>query len=520
MSYQPLSLQYQTAQCIVEKNIENQILTPACKDYVALLKAGKNYFNTAKLSIILSTPHFQDVLQEYYQKSKTDKQKEIFNVALKKLTEYAVVFSNLAVLELLLEYNTENANLVIDKKNHSLLMYTAHNPTDLEIAKLLLERGANSQACDNQQETVLMHAAQVNNKKLLKLLLQKTNNINALDFMSGSALECATQSNAQENVLYLLKKGATIDDEPLLWPIIRNNIFLIKEFMNRGAKTNASPRYLRTAIRERNLEALQFLCENGANPNLIDMHENTAIIYAAKQPNAIAMLQVLLNHNAAINHQNHKGKTALHKAAKRAYTDTVKFLCEHGADINLKDNAAQLPVDAAIQMAKLPIDIEWLNRIERVVDYLLTVHAKEKTFNYLQSFDKKFSFYVYKKDYVEVPPFLQIKDHTMKIENAWIQFIKAIQTDNVEKVQHYLDTGQSINKIINPSDKLTILHIAATWNSKKIITLALDHNANINLKDNHNQTPLIRARLNNAHEAEELIKQAIRNNILKQLSKN
>jgi hypothetical protein len=45
------------------------------------------------------------------------------------------------------------------------------------------------------------------------------------------------------------------------------------------------------------------------------------------------------------------GLTALHEAARWGWNDVVRFLVEHGADLEAKDNRGMTPVDSAMGKA-------------------------------------------------------------------------------------------------------------------------------------------------------------------------
>ena len=60
------------------------------------------------------------------------------------------------------------------------------------------------------------------------------------------------------------------------------------------------------------------------------------------------MIDTLMkNKECNINHQDSKGETSLHWAAKIGYTDVVRTLLSHGADKNITNAMEQKPVDVA-----------------------------------------------------------------------------------------------------------------------------------------------------------------------------
>jgi len=51
---------------------------------------------------------------------------------------------------------------------------------------------------------------------------------------------------------------------------------------------------------------------------------------------------------ADINGADSQGRTAAHGAAMWGYTDVIRFLGQHGADLNVKDKRGLTPLDAAM----------------------------------------------------------------------------------------------------------------------------------------------------------------------------
>ncbi|MFK7821326.1 MAG: ankyrin repeat domain-containing protein [Planctomycetaceae bacterium] len=64
----------------------------------------------------------------------------------------------------------------------------------------------------------------------------------------------------------------------------------------------------------------------------------------------------LLSHGADVNHQDHKGKTALHRAAKAGFIETMQTLIEHGARIDVLDNDGETALFDAVRSTIRKVD--------------------------------------------------------------------------------------------------------------------------------------------------------------------
>lgn len=83
----------------------------------------------------------------------------------------------------------------------------------------------------------------------------------------------------------------------------------------------------------RNLEkCVEVLLEHGADPDVADHEQYTALHNAICNPDIV---KLLLTKSKNINKQNQEGETALYIASERGLTDSALTLLEYGADPNL-----------------------------------------------------------------------------------------------------------------------------------------------------------------------------------------
>lgn len=94
-------------------------------------------------------------------------------------------------------------------------------------------------------------------------------------------------------------------------------------------------------VRQRNLEAVKFLVQNGANVNhrigspYFDKNEGTTPLMLAAERNALAIANLLLIRQSDVNATNDKGETALMRAARNGHYEMVELLLDAGADKNI-----------------------------------------------------------------------------------------------------------------------------------------------------------------------------------------
>jgi len=118
------------------------------------------------------------------------------------------------------------------------------------------------------------------------------------------------------------------------------------------------------AARSADLEALKLLVAAGADAAHVEPDGlNTVVAVTAgpeippltvvdrerpAEPDAIAALEFLLAHGADIDAPGPDGETALHTAAKRGFTEVIRFLVEQGAELNATDRGGRTPLDYAL----------------------------------------------------------------------------------------------------------------------------------------------------------------------------
>lgn len=127
---------------------------------------------------------------------------------------------------------------------------------------------------------------------------------------------------------------------------IRNNIALINSQDEHGMCP------LHYAARSRNPSLVTILIKNGANPNCLDIYQNTPLFYTFSStcliyPEDLQIAEFLIQNGININAANHLGETFLHKIVFHGNQSFFNLLIKHNANVTTACNDGTTTLMAA-----------------------------------------------------------------------------------------------------------------------------------------------------------------------------
>jgi ankyrin repeat protein len=299
------------------------------------------------------------------------------------------------------------ASLLLDKgakinhqegaKGQTALMWALFE-NHLEMARLLVLRGADIRLRSASGMTPLLFVARQGNVEAARLLLERGAPINEANDAGVTPLLMAVVRGHVDLLKFLLDRGADASTSgagftPLHWVAgtwetsmthdypnadgewgalgglpEERKVEIIKALVSHGADINARvtknpPRFginmfalvkmagatpFWIAAMSTDVEVMRALAAQGANTTLANVDDVTPLMVASGlgrvegdsllfDAPSVAAAQVCLELGADINAQNKMGETALHGAAWFGLDQVARFLVEHGADMALKD---------------------------------------------------------------------------------------------------------------------------------------------------------------------------------------
>ena len=240
-----------------------------------------------------------------------------------------------------------NVNAATTNDGFTALMWASDNG-HLEVVRELCERGANVNAARTDDGyTVLMFASDNGHLEVVRELFERGANVNATRTDNGStALMRASVEGHLEVVKELCRKGAnvnaaTTDDgaTALMWASQKGNVPIITALLDKQARIDDIDKFGRTALmyasKDGNSGAVKFLCEAGANVNVVGAKDGfTALIFACREGH-LEIVKELCRKGADVNAATKKDDfTPLMLACHKGNLEMVKELCRKGAKVN------------------------------------------------------------------------------------------------------------------------------------------------------------------------------------------
>jgi uncharacterized protein len=248
------------------------------------------------------------------------------------------------------------------------LLYAARDGR-LEAARLLVAAEADVKLADPNEITPLLTAILNDHLDVAKFLLDHGANVNTPDFWGRTPLWAAVDVRNMD-LDHGVDKG--VDREPVL--------DFIKLLLDKGANVNARTKeyhpgrrwlyslgdvswvdmtgqtpFLRAALSGDTI-LMHLLLDRGADPNIATLGGTTALMaaagvnwtvaqtYTVSKEALLEAVKICLEHGADVNAVNSMGITAVMGAANRGSDDIIKFLAEKGARLDVKDASGRTPV--------------------------------------------------------------------------------------------------------------------------------------------------------------------------------
>ncbi|NWV13140.1 RN5A ribonuclease, partial [Ptilonorhynchus violaceus] len=230
-------------------------------------------------------------------------------------------------------------------------LHTAVQTGEEALVRLLLDRGACLQARKDNGGTAFTEAGIAGKVDILKLLLERGSHVNEQDYNGFTAFMEAAWYGKEEALRFLFSQGAEVN--------LRRVPSEEKVKLHKGGATA-----LMDACKERRFPAVRMLVlEMGADVNIRDNGDENALIHALKKgsdkkryESAVSIVRFLLEHGVDVQSKDECGKTALILAVEMESPELVTALLEkEEIDIDDADEEGNTALMVAVKKSDYDI---------------------------------------------------------------------------------------------------------------------------------------------------------------------
>uniref|UniRef100_A0A8C1M0G1 Ankyrin 3a n=1 Tax=Cyprinus carpio TaxID=7962 RepID=A0A8C1M0G1_CYPCA len=273
----------------------------------------------------------------------------------------AAHYGNINVATLLL-----NRGAAVDfmARNDITPLHVAAKRGNGNMVKLLLDRGAKIDAKTKDGLTPLHCGARSGHEQVVEMLLDRGAPILSKTKNGLSPLHMATQGDHPNCVQLLLQHNAPVDDvtndylTALHVAAHCGHYKVAKVIVDKKANPNAKALNgftpLHIACKKNRTKVMELLLKHGASLQAVTESGLTPIHVAAFMGHENIVKQ-LTHHGASPNTTNVRGETALHMAARAGQADVVRYLLQNGAKVDIKSKDDQTALHIASRLGKLEI---------------------------------------------------------------------------------------------------------------------------------------------------------------------
>lgn len=282
---------------------------------------------------------------------------------------WAILNQHLEIAKILLD---RGANREIqDADSQTPLLWTARNKHE-ELTKLLLNEGAAISAQDKHERTALFWAVEHSHEELVKLLLDRTGDHKGKNQLLNFIALGSVRTRTDTEDLPLSRDGDSEDKTPLLSAVRKSFELLAQRHMEHNTTVDRErlPRQATSMWSTENGQKVLLELLRGKSEEDVEK-SNQSLLEAAKQGN-VHSAKLLLDAGTDIHTRTYYGETPLWWAARNGHAELVKFLFDRGGNIEAKDKFGLTPLAWAVENRHWPV-------VELLVGWGAHIEARDKS---------------------------------------------------------------------------------------------------------------------------------------------
>ncbi|XP_059699620.1 ankyrin-2 isoform X6 [Haemorhous mexicanus] len=419
----------------------------------------------------------------------------------------AAHYGNVNVATLLLN---RGAAVDFTARNGITPLHVASKRGNTNMVKLLLDRGGQIDAKTRDGLTPLHCAARSGHDPVVELLLERGAPLLARTKNGLSPLHMAAQGDHVECVKHLLQHKAPVDDVTLDYLTAlhvaahcghyRVTKLLLDKRANPNARALNGFTPLHIACKKNRIKVMELLVKYGASIQAITESGLTPIHVAAFMGHLNIVL-LLLQNGASPDVTNIRGETALHMAARAGQVEVVRCLLRNGALVDARAREEQTPLHIASRLGKTEI-------VQLLLQHM--AHPDAATTNGYTPLHISA-----REGQLDVASVLLEAgaSHSMSTKKGFTPLHVAAKYGSLEVAKLLLQRRACPDSA--GKNGLTPLHVAAHYDNQKVALLLLEKGASPHATAKNGYTPLhIAAKKNQMQIATTLLNYGAETNIL------
>ncbi|CVL07664.1 related to Ca2+/calmodulin-dependent protein kinase Ibeta2 [Fusarium mangiferae] len=360
---------------------------------------------------------------------------------------------------------------------------------DIDMVRLLVDRGIDVNAPDENGRTPLHLSATIGNVEMARVLCEGGAVIETTNESGHTPLQVAAMKGHTDVAELLLEKGADIEASdnyggftPLGFAASMNHSAVTRLLLDKGANVEATNQVghtpLISAAKSGSEAVAKLLLNHGAHIEATDKSGGTPLIWAARAGSE-GVIEHLIHHGANVNVSEYSGFTPLRESRKKGHYGVEKLLLKAGARIDGSKPELSSSLHEAAQHGYYDQMIILLRRRGAIIEH--------------------------KDDFGRTPLILAAREGHM--DTAWLLFkyganMEAFDHSNHTPLMAASDQGRTsmvIMLIRNDADVLardvegnTSISLASRKGHLGTVA-CLCNSTSVNLSNNSGETPLILA---------------------------
>ena len=404
------------------------------------------------------------------------------------------------VARVLLEHG---ADVNAQARDGQTALHRASRIGQVEIVRMLLKHGASTSAGDADKSTPLHLASKRGDVEIIRILLEHDADVNVQSVGGWTALHHASLGGHKEVTRFLLECDADVnaqDEEG--WTALHHSsrgghMAVTRSLLDHGANANAqdldksTPLHLASGYGH--VGNARLLLEHDADANSPDESSCTPL-HLASQEGHLDVVQLLLDRSETLNAKNEDQQTPLFLASGNGRSKVVQLLLDNGADFNSQDWVERTPLHGATENGHFDVMLLLLDRGAKVNEKdahsWTPLHVASKTGNLTIT--------------------LELLDRGAELEAqddlCWTPLHLASQEGRQEVVQLLLKRGAYVD--VPDADRETALHLAAYYGHLQVTRLLLDYGADVQALNKNGKAPSELASKEGYHEVAQLLRES------------